>query len=241
MKWIITFVTGIVVGAIALYASPFYMAIKALPAAPEAAPAQVAIVMVAPPAAPVVTPVEPGYVNVQPFEPPVPPPLPGVSIPPLVADVVVPLERQLLIPVAGVEAAALKDTFHEARGSDHFHEAIDILAPKGTQVFAVADGKIAKLFNSKPGGVTVYQFDDSEKFTYYYAHLDRYAPSLKEGMRVKRGDLMGFVGTTGNADPQTPHLHFAIFALGVKKEWWKGSAINPYPMLGATRALAVVP
>jgi murein DD-endopeptidase MepM/ murein hydrolase activator NlpD len=239
MKWIFTFITGAIVGAVAMYGSAFYVAMKAPPAVPEAAP-QVAIVTVTPPAAPVVTPIEAGYVDVQAFEPPLPPPLPAVSIPPLVADTVVPLEKQLLIPVAGVDAAALKDTFHETRGSDHFHEAIDILAPTGTQVFAVADGRIAKLFNSKPGGLTVYQFDTGEKFAYYYAHLERYAPGIKEGMRVKRGDLVGFVGSTGNADPKTPHLHFAIFALGTNKEWWKGSPINPYPMLGATRTLAVV-
>ncbi len=238
MKWILTLIAGAIVGAVAMFAGTFYLAMKAPPAVPEAPP-QVEIVVVAPPPAPVVTPVEAGYVDVPAFELPLPTPLPAVSIPPLVADVVVPLEKQLLIPVAGVEAAALKDTFHEARGSERFHEAIDILAPTGTQVFAVADGKIVKLFNSKPGGLTVYQFDPTEKFAYSYAHLDRYAPGLTEGMRVKRGDLLGFVGTTGNADPKTPHLHFAIFALGTKKEWWKGSPINPYPMLGATRALAV--
>lgn len=240
MKWILTFITGAIVGAVALYASAIYLAIKSPLAAPELAPGQVEVVLVAPPGAPVVVPVEAGYVDVPPFELDMPIPLPGVAVPPLVADAVVPFEKQLLIPVAGIDAAALKDSFHETRGTGQFHEAIDILAPKGTQVFAVADGKIVKLFNSKPGGLTVYQFDASEKFAYYYAHLDRYAPTIKEGTRVKRGDLVGFVGATGNADPKTPHLHFAIFALGTEKQWWKGSPINPYPMLGATRTLAVV-
>jgi murein DD-endopeptidase MepM/ murein hydrolase activator NlpD len=238
MKWILTFITGAIVGAVALYGSAYYVALKS--PAPEPARGQVDVVMVTPPAAPAVVPVEAGYVDVPAFDLDVPVPLPAVNVPPLVADAVVPLEKQLLIPVAGIEASALKDTFHETRGTSHFHEAIDILAPKGTQVFAVADGKIAKLFNSKPGGLTVYQFDASEKFAYYYAHLDSYAPKLKEGMRVKRGDLVGYVGTTGNADAQTPHLHFAIFALGTEKQWWKGSPINPYPMLGATRTLASV-
>jgi murein DD-endopeptidase MepM/ murein hydrolase activator NlpD len=146
----------------------------------------------------------------------------------------VPVADQLLIPVAGVKASALKDTFNDARGSERRHEAIDIQAPQGTQVFAVADGKIAKLFNSKPGGLTVYQFDTSERFAYYYAHLDRYAADLKEGMTLKRGDLVGYVGTSGNADPNTPHLHFATFELGPQKQWWKGSPINPYPLLGGT-------
>jgi murein DD-endopeptidase MepM/ murein hydrolase activator NlpD len=145
-----------------------------------------------------------------------------------------PVADQLLIPVAGIHASALEDTFNDARGTERRHKAIDILAPKGTQVFAVADGTIVKLFNSKPGGLTVYQFDTSEKFAYYYAHLDRYAADLKEGMALKRGDLVGYVGASGNADPDTPHLHFAIFALGPEKQWWKGSPINPFPLLGGT-------
>jgi murein DD-endopeptidase MepM/ murein hydrolase activator NlpD len=139
---------------------------------------------------------------------------------------------QLLIPVAGISASQLNDTFNQARGAERRHEALDIPAPKGTQVLAVADGKIVKLFDSKPGGLTVYQFDTSEKFAYYYAHLDRYAAGIKEGTTLKRGDLIGYVGTTGNADPATPHLHFAIFALSPDKQWWKGSPINPYPLLG---------
>lgn len=140
----------------------------------------------------------------------------------------------LLIPVAGIHARALKDTFTDVRGAGRSHDAIDILAPKGTQVLAVADGKLVKLFNSKPGGLTIYQFDTSEKFSYYYAHLDRYAADLQEGMTLKRGDLVGYVGTSGNADPSTPHLHFATFELGPEKQWWKGRPINPYPLLRGT-------
>lgn len=169
-------------------------------------------------------------------EPATAPPLQPATAPVLVSDAVVPVANQLLIPVAGINASALKDTFNDARGSEDHHEAIDILAPKGTPVFAVADGKIAKLFNSKPGGLTVYQFDTGEKFAYYYAHLDRYAAEVKEGMTLRRGDLVGYVGTSGNADPKTPHLHFAVFELGPEKQWWKGSPINPYPLLrGTTR------
>lgn len=141
-----------------------------------------------------------------------------------------PVSPQLLIPVAGVRASQLSDTFNQARGMDRRHEALDILAPKGTYVFAVADGKVAKLFNSKPGGLTIYQFDSSEKYAYYYAHLDHYAAGIEEGRFLKRGDLIGYVGMTGNA--LTPHLHFAIFELGPEKQWWKGSAINPFALLG---------
>ena len=138
---------------------------------------------------------------------------------------------KLMIPVEGIKAEQLTDTFGQARGTERKHEAMDILAPKGTKVFAVADGKIVKLFNSKPGGLTVYQFDPSEKYSYYYAHLDRYAEGLKEGQQVRQGDLLGYVGTTGNADTREPHLHFAVFELTPQKEWWKGTPVDPMPML----------
>ena len=137
----------------------------------------------------------------------------------------------LLIPVTGVDASQLSDTFSQSRAAGRSHEAIDIAAPRGTPVVAVADGKVEKLFLSKPGGLTVYQFDTAGKLAYYYAHLDRYAPELKEGQQLKRGDLVGFVGSSGNADPAHPHLHFAIFELGPEKHWWEGRAINPYPLL----------
>ena len=99
---------------------------------------------------------------------------------------------------------------------------------------AVDDGKVVKLFTSKPGGLTVYQFDPGREVAYYYAHLDRYATGLAEGMDLKRGDLIGYVGSTGNANPATPHLHFAIFVLGPEKRWWQGTAVNPYPLLAGT-------
>jgi murein DD-endopeptidase MepM/ murein hydrolase activator NlpD len=140
---------------------------------------------------------------------------------------------QLLIPVAGVGAPQLFDTFTQARGEGRRHDAIDIMAPRGTPVLAVADGKVVKLFNSKPGGLTVYQFDREEKLAYYYAHLDSYAPGISEGSQLARGELLGYVGSTGNASPNAPHLHFAIFVLGPEKQWWKGTAINPYPLLVA--------
>ena len=138
--------------------------------------------------------------------------------------------RGLLMPVKGVEAKALLDNFDEGRGKRK-HEAIDILAPRGTPVVAVGDGRIAKLFTSAAGGLTVYQFDPEQRFIYYYAHLDRYAEGLREGAEVKKGDGIGAVGTTGNAPKNTPHLHFAIFRAGPDKKWWKGAAINPYPFL----------
>jgi len=138
----------------------------------------------------------------------------------------------LIIPVQGIAAAQLSDTFSDARGAGRLHDAIDIMAPTGTPVLAVADGRIVKLFNSKPGGLTIYQFDATDSLAYYYAHLDRYADGVAEGQAVKRGDLIGYVGFTGNASPDGPHLHFAIMVLGPEKNWWQGAAINPYPYLG---------
>ncbi|MGD1095346.1 MAG: M23 family metallopeptidase [Bryobacteraceae bacterium] len=133
-------------------------------------------------------------------------------------------------PIRGLTLAELRDSFEEVHNG-HRHEAIDIPAPRGTPVLAVVSGTVRKLFLSKPGGNTIYQFDEMEVYCYYYAHLDQYRQGLQEGMRVKRGDVIGFVGSTGNADSRTPHLHFAIFELEPEKAWWKGKAVNPYPGL----------
>jgi murein DD-endopeptidase MepM/ murein hydrolase activator NlpD len=138
----------------------------------------------------------------------------------------------LQMPVQGIDPAQLRDTFNEARGGTRVHEAQDIMAPRGTPVVAVADGKVVKLFNSKQGGLTVYQFDPTETYAYYYAHLDAYAPGLREGQSLRRGDPIGTVGSTGNASADAPHLHFAIFLLGPEKRWWEGTPVNPYPLLG---------
>ena len=141
-----------------------------------------------------------------------------------------PPEPRLIIPVQGVNAEALRDDFNETRGG-HRHEAIDIMAPRGTPVLAVDDGRVAKLFLSKPGGLTVYQFDDSQTYCYYYAHLNSYAPRLEEGTPLRKGDILGYVGSTGNASPDAPHLHFAIFRLGKERRWWEGTPINPFGFL----------
>jgi murein DD-endopeptidase MepM/ murein hydrolase activator NlpD len=136
----------------------------------------------------------------------------------------------LVLPVEGAKRSDLHDSFAETRGTRR-HEAIDILAPRGTPVVAAVDGSIAKLFTSVQGGLTVYEFDGKSVYCYYYAHLDRYAEGLKEGQRVRRGERIGYVGTTGDAPPNTPHLHFAVTRLGQDKRWWEGISINPYPML----------
>ena len=140
-------------------------------------------------------------------------------------------DRDLEIPVEGIRAEQLTPQFNDTRGGGRRHEALDILAPQGTPVKAVEDGRIARLFFSKAGGVTIYQFDPTETYCYYYAHLDRYAPGLKENDRIRRGQVIGYVGTTGNAPKNTPHLHFAIFKLDAQKKWWQGTPIDPYDVL----------
>ena len=145
--------------------------------------------------------------------------------------------RALAIPVAGVQASALRDTFGDGRAQGQ-HEALDIAAPIGTAVHAVEDGVVVKLFSSARGGLTVYQFDPSGRYAYYYAHLDGYAPGLHEGQRVKRCDVIGRVGVTGNSPAGAPHLHFAIFKLEAQPRWWRGAAINPYLVLREPEASA---
>ena len=137
----------------------------------------------------------------------------------------------VIIPVSGVTPRELRDTFDEARGGGRTHHAMDILAPRGTPVVAAVDGTIRKLFTSKGGGLTIYQYDQSGQRLYYYAHLDAYAPGLAEGTFQPQGSVIGYVGTTGNAPPGTPHLHFSIEDLPPTREWWKGRPLNPYPVL----------
>ena len=155
------------------------------------------------------------------------PPPPVATETPVIRDAYAP--RAMIVPVAGVGRSALRDMFDESRGNRR-HEAIDILAPKGTPVIATDDGVVKKLFTSKPGGLTVYQFDPDQRFCYYYAHLDRYAPGLHEGQFLRRGQVLGYVGNSGNAG-NTPHLHFALIRLDKDRRWWKGTYVNPYPSL----------
>jgi murein DD-endopeptidase MepM/ murein hydrolase activator NlpD len=143
----------------------------------------------------------------------------------------------LIIPVRGIRAGQLSDTFTDARGRGRPHDAIDIMAPRGTPVLAAAAGTVEKLFFSHGGGgITLYIRSADRAWSYYYAHLDGYAPGLAEGQSVAAGDLLGFVGSTGNASPAGPHLHFAINRMGPSERWWQGRPINPYPLLAGRGA-----
>lgn len=167
-----------------------------------------------------------------PVSPPEPELRPSTPGPVMSANVVEELrQRSLTLPVEGIKKEELRDTFNEMRGATRRHEAVDILAPRNTPVFAVEDGTIAKLFFSEAGGITIYQMDPRETYVYYYAHLEKYVDGLKEGDKVKRGQIIGYVGTTGNAPRDTPHLHFAIFKMTDDKRWWQGTPIDPYSVL----------
>ena len=155
----------------------------------------------------------------------------GKRVPGTVAEAPEDLRRRgLEFPVAGAPRT-MTDSFDDPRGLARRHHAVDIMAPRGSPVRAVDEGTIAKLASGGAGGTTIYQFDGTELYCYYYAHLQGYAPGLHEGQKVARGEVIGYVGTTGNAPASAPHLHFAISRLDERKEWWNGTPVNPYPLL----------
>jgi murein DD-endopeptidase MepM/ murein hydrolase activator NlpD len=245
MKWLLTLIIGALLGAAGLFVYlrqvPHEAPVTTV-VVPTTSEAPVAVAPAAPPA--------PSSTTIDPALPPAPvvpadldqidlPVKPGAEDKSPSAAASAPAAGttvnggvKLMVPVEGIKYARLSDNFNQPRGSERHHEALDIMAPKGAKVFAVADGKLVKLFNSKPGGLTIYQFDPTDTYAYYYAHLDRYAEGVKEGMMLKRGDLIGYVGVTGNSDPKAPHLHFAVVELTPAKQWWKGTAVNPYPLMG---------
>lgn len=135
--------------------------------------------------------------------------------------------KKLQVPIAGFDISKIKGSFYETHGGV-MHGAADMLAPRNTPVHAVENGKIARLFNSKRGGLTIYQSDPTGKYVYYYAHLERYADDIHDGDSVKRGQVIGYVGTSGNAPPNTPHLHFSVGLGDGLKKWWVTSSVDPY-------------
>lgn len=143
----------------------------------------------------------------------------------------------MVVPVQGIRKEQLSDTFSDARSENRRHDAIDIMAPRGTPVVAAAAGRVEKLFLSDAGGTTAYVRSPDGRIIYYYAHLDRYAPGLREGQKLSQGASIGTVGSTGNANPAGPHLHFAIMVTESGKPWWEDAeALNPYPLLIGGRA-----
>ena len=163
---------------------------------------------------------------------------PAGAGPVVVAESVTVGPAGLAVPVAGIKASDLTDTFTQARaGGRRVHDAIDIMAPRGRPVVAAAPGRVEKLFFSQGGGgITAYVRSPDGNWMYYYAHLNAYAPGLREGQRVDRGTPIGTVGSTGNANPEGPHLHFAINRMAPGEKWWQGTPVNPYPLLAGKRA-----
>ncbi len=153
------------------------------------------------------------------------PPAPPASA----ADVALLRSRALMVPVSGVAPVRLPDTFNEGRDGGRRHNAVDILVPRGTPVLSADSGTIYRVSNNRLGGLTVYAMDPERRLVYYYAHLDHYADSLREGMLVARGQVIGYVGTTGNAPPDTPHLHFQVMRLDDVKRYWDGTPLDPRP------------
>lgn len=145
-------------------------------------------------------------------------------------DEIATLRRALVVPVAGIQRSQLRDSYSDPRG-DRVHEAMDVLAPRGTPVLSAADGTVLKLFDSTPGGLMIYASDPSRRFILLYGHLDRYADGLVDGMPLARGQVIGYVGTSGNAAAGTPHLHFEILRANPAVDWWIGDPLNPYTLL----------
>lgn len=241
MKLLMMLVVGVLLGAAGYWWLEREAPQAALAPAPAAAPAVTAqsdaseAAMAAPSAAPAVA--DPAVAASSPSTET----MPAANTPAAPASAASPEAASsgsgLLIPVQGIGSGQLQDTFTDARSEGRVHDAIDILAPTGTPVIAVADGTVEKLFNSERGGLTVYQFDPNGTYCYYYAHLERYADGLAEKQAIKRGQVIGYVGSTGNADPAAPHLHFEIHRLGPEKQWWKGEVLNPYPVLHGDQTL----
>ena len=148
--------------------------------------------------------------------------------------------KSLLIPVAGVGPGQLRDSFHDARSEGRTHRALDIMAPRDTAVLATDDGKVLKLHQSDRGGIMLYQSDPSGTYVYYYGHLMRYADGICEGKSISRGDIIGFVGDTGNAGAGNYHLHFGISKMVVSGRWSGGEPINPYPILADKPAMSSI-
>ena len=170
-----------------------------------------------------------GCIATPPAEAPAPiPRTADVAVPAVSSDDVAYFEdHPLMIPVDGVEPKDLRDTFNEARDGGRTHHATDILAPRGTPVIAAISGEVARMSTSSLGGITAYLTDDDKRYVYYYAHMDRYSDQLTQGLKVQPGTVIGYVGTTGNAPPDTPHLHFQAMRIKPgQHDWWNGTPVD---------------
>jgi murein DD-endopeptidase MepM/ murein hydrolase activator NlpD len=157
----------------------------------------------------------------------------GASAPRADADYLA--ERHIILPVAGADPKKLEDSFKEPRDGDRVHRAIDILAPRGTPILSADDGKILRMTTSTLGGISMYTVDPSSRLVYYYAHMDRYNDGMSPGRMIVKGDTLGFVGTTGNAPKDIPHLHFQVMRWPADGKYWNGDPIDPFEVLGGRK------
>ena len=139
--------------------------------------------------------------------------------------------RSLMVPVTGVKASRVPDTFHAKRSRSRIHRATDIMAPRGTQVLSADDGTVISLRDNAFGGITVYASDPAERLVYYYAHLDHYRDGLRAGAKLAKGEVIGYVGTSGNAPKDSPHLHFQVMRRDPGKGYWDGTPLDARPFL----------
>ena len=160
--------------------------------------------------------------------------LPSPVLPPryAVADSEFFVDHPLMVPVDGIEPRRLPDTFYEKRDGVRIHEAQDIIAPRGTPVLAAIDGKILRMSQNTLGGITLYAIDSDDHYVFYYAHLDHYSDIVTVGREVRQGEVLGYVGTSGNAPPDTPHLHFQVMRKAEgHRDWWNGTPIDVRPFM----------
>jgi len=165
--------------------------------------------------------------------PPASPPAPPADAASPVSDADYLRSRHIIVPVAGADMSRVDDTFNDARdGGDRVHRAIDILAPRGTPILSADDGKILRMSTNTLGGISMYTIDTEGRLVYYYAHMERYNDAMSPGRTIVKGDTLGYVGTTGNAPKDTPHLHFQVMRWPADGKYWNGEPIDPYESLG---------
>lgn len=140
--------------------------------------------------------------------------------------------RRLMVPVEGISPGELRDDFRAPRASGA-HRALDILAPRGTPVLSADDGRVLRMSENRAGGITLYAVDSNERLVYYYAHLQGYRAGLRAGDSLRKGDVIGYVGTSGNAPAHVPHLHFQVMRLDDARRYWEGTPLNPYALFAS--------
>lgn len=139
-----------------------------------------------------------------------------------------PAPSTLPVPVEGVLARRVADTFGAPRGTDRTHAGVDIFAPRGTPVVSATPGLVVSIRDGGLGGKQVWVLGPARE-RHYYAHLDDWMPGLEQGDVVAPGEVLGFVGTTGNAKGTPPHLHYGVYG--------SAGAYDPLPLMraGSTR------